>query len=453
MGPVRILPPLLVVALAVVIGCCAEAAPIMDGSHVSEMTLDNGLRVIVKHEPYWGLVTFGFCVKASPLYESDSQRGLSDLVRYMMFDVAPAGSERFEDYVEDLGGSFDSYTSPDATQIRCTTSAFSFPEVLPRLVKATLEPRFDEGLWAQKLQELRRRLLDAQTQPMTRMYSLLWETAFRQHPYGRPIAGTADGIAAYTSQSLADFHKALYVPNNMSLIVVGDVTPQAVFDLAKANLTSYPSRSLKLPVVVPEPTQTEPRTRLEKAPVRGTLVTYAWRAVDVRNKRDVCTLDVLYTLLGEGENSRLTKALLEREQVSAVPEVEFITKRDQGLFVVTCISKTEAEFETRETVLSEVAKLRDTPVSAEELAKAKAVLKAGYAFDSQSYSSQFGSMAFYEAIDSYRFAMDYAAEVDRVTVEDVQRVAKTCLDPEKYNLVIIRPRSGGETSKEARLIP
>ena len=443
----------LLIALA---ACCAGAArgaPILDHAHIREGTLPNGLRVVVKEAPRWDAVAVGFCIKASPLYEEEREHGLSDLVRYMMFDAPGDGTPSVSEALADLGVRFRSYTSPDGTQVSAVMAARALPEVLPGLARAVFEPQFDEAVWARQLPDLRRRLADSQAAPLGRLWQLVWEMAFRRHPYGRPVAGAPDAMAAFDTAVLARFHERLYVPNNVSLVVVGDVTAARVFELAAAHLGGYEERPLTLPTVAPEPPQTDTRTRLEKAAVRATVIAYAWHAVGIDNKRDVCALDLIYAMLGQGQTARLMKALADNPDVAAIPEVEFITKRDPGLFIVWCAAKPDAEFEVREIIEREITRLRDEQVTEEELAVARDLIYTGYAFDNQTYVGQVGSMAFYEAIDSYRFAVDYIDEVEKVTAQDIQRVARQLLGASNHTLVIIRPRDGGGPVWEASLRP
>lgn len=442
--------------LIAVAACCAagaRAAPILDPAHIRQGTLPNGLRVVVKEAPHWEAVAVGFCIKASPLYEDEKEHGLSDLVRHMMFEAPGNGTPSVSEALADLGVRFRSYTSPDGTQVSAIMSARALPEVFPVLAQAVFEPEFDEAVWARQLPDLRRRLADSQASPLGRLWRLVWEMAFRQHPYGRPVAGAPDAMAAFDTSVLARYHERLYVPNNMSLVVVGDVTAERVFDLAAAHVGEYEERPLALPTVTAEPPQTDTRTRLEKAPVRATIIAYAWHAVGIDNKRDVCALDLIYGLLGQGQTARLMKALADDPRADAIPEVEFITKRDPGLFIVWCAAKPEAEFEVREIIESEIARLRDEPVTEEELAVARDLIRTGYAFDNQTYAGQVGAMAFYEAIDTYQFAVDYIDEIEKVTAQDIQRVARELLGPSNHTLVIIRPRDGGGPVWEAKLRP
>ena len=429
----------------------AAAAPIIDGSHITETTLENGLHVVVKQEPWSGSVALGICVKAAPLHEAKDQQGLSDLVRHVIFNVGHDDQPSIGEKFQDLGVVFDTYTSPDSTQIRVAVASEVLPAIFPRLAAAVFDPTFDEAVWARTRQERRRALMDTERAPTGRLWRRLWETAFRTHPYGRPVAGTSDSVDLVDAHDLATFHRTFYVPNNMCVIAVGDVEPQVVFDMVRDSMAKYPRRAVEVEPPEAEPIQTDARIRLEQAPTRGTLVSYAWPAAGIQDKLDVCTLDVIYAILGEGHTARLPQAFLSQGRIDAVPEVEFITKRDPGLFIVTCVCKPEAEFHTRETVLSEIERFSTEKISAAELSLAKDLIRLAYAFDNSTYSGQVGSLAFYAAIDSYAFAVDYPHLVDGVTVDDVYRVAGKYLTPEKSTLVIIRPRVSGGAVREASL--
>ena len=445
------LPILLPVALLVTLP--AIGAPVINSQTVSETALENGLRVIIKPERRWGVVSAGLVIKACPLYEAADRQGLADLVRHMIHDVpAPGDDLSLSDWITDRGGAIRSYTTPDGTHVRITTSANFFPEALARTARATFEPSFREEIWANQLQTLRRRLMDAESSPVGKLWRTMWETAFRQHPYGRPVSGTPDGIAAYDAEDLAAYHREYFVPNNTALIVVGDVEADPTLDLVRELFGKYPRGTTALKEPDPEPIQTDTRTRLEKANTRNTLVSFGWHAAGIANKPDVCALDLIYALLIEGQQARLMQAFASQEEIGAVPEVEFITKRDPGLFLVTCVTKPQMELETRETILAEIEKLHNTLLTPEELAGVKAVIRAGYSFDNATYENQVSSMGFYEAIDSYRFAIDYISTLEALTPEDVQRVARQYLGLENYSLVIIRPKSASGPVWEARLI-
>lgn len=421
---------------------------------VTEATLANGLRVVIEPTPARGLVSVAFCIKAAPLYEPAGKAGVANAVRFMAFDYASAGAPPLALQLVDLGCRFESYTSTDATQVRLTLAAAALPEMLPRLVAGVFEPVLTEEAWAGALPQLRRRLTDRREMPTERLEMALWESAFDTHPYRNPVEGTPDTVGDLNSEDLRACHQQLWAPGNMALLAVGDVDPEQFLALARECLERYPAREVSLPQVAREAPLASPRSRLERTATRATILSFAWRAPGIERKRDVCAIDLIYALLGEGPDARLVKSLLLNEAIQSLPEVQFVTRRDPGLLVITCLCPPDKEFDVRETVLAEVKALRDAPITQADLAEARRLIRDGYLLDNQGISGDIGSMAFYEAIDSYAFAHDYLAEVDRVTVQDIQRVARAYLGASSYILAIMRPRTtGSEGTLEARLNP
>jgi zinc protease len=239
----------------------------------------------------------------------------------------------------------------------------------------------------------------------------------------------------------------------MSLTFVGDIKAQRALELARAAFGGLAATQVPLPRVAPEPPITSPRTRLHKAPTRGIVVSYAWHTTGIDHKRDVCATDLIYAILGEGLDARLAKALTTEEGLQGLPSVEYITKRDPGLFIIQVICGPDDEHFVRPRVLAEVSRLRDERVTDATLDEAKALIKTAYSYDNENFTGQVGSMGFYEAIDTYHFALDYADEVSRVTPDDIQRVARTYLKPESYVLSIIRPQGEDTEVLEARVSP
>jgi zinc protease len=129
-------------------------------------------------------------------------------------------------------------------------------------------------------------------------------------------------------------------------------------------------------------------------------------------------------------------------------DLQYITQKDPGLVMLSAAVPPDKELDARTAVQKELERLATEGISAEALTRVKRILRNSYAFTNEAYSDQTGSLAFYEMIDTYRFAVDYIDAVNQVTPEDVKRVAAEYLDPEKQVLIIFRPpaprKPGGE---------
>jgi zinc protease len=197
-----------------------------------------------------------------------------------------------------------------------------------------------------------------------------------------------------------------------------------------------------------EPSQTDVRVGAQTRPAQAVVLSYAWRAPAVDNFDDVCAMDLLYTILGEGQFGRLHQNL-NAEGLALMTNCDFLTQRDPGLVIITAMTTPDRETQVRTAILDEVEKLRNEPLTEEQLAEAKRVLRISYAFGNEAFSDQAGALGFYEAIDSYERAVDYIERVEAVTAEQLQAVAQKYFDPDAYTLAIVRPEAAPGEQEEA----
>ena len=438
--------PICILACLSVLGSLAAAAAlgaenpaaVLDISHIQDQTLSNGLHVIIKSEPYWKAVSLGLVLRSGAKDDPPGQSGLAHLCEHLLFEPnLPGMSLALE--VENLGGFVNAETTADFTQVNLAVASQFAPDLMPHLASAVFGAKFtDEQVAAEKL-IVQREIQDRQAQVLTGVDHLLWDLSFTQHPYRFPLTGTVGGVAALTADQAREFYQQHYVAGNMALIAVGDLAPTSFFALARQHFGGYPKQDRPAENLPAEPEQTAARTKLVEAGIGNTLIRYAWHAPGVSDKAGVCAMDLLYTALARGETSLLNKAL-EQPGLALDASCEFLTEKYPGLFVITVITTPEKELQARQALREVMVGLRDKQFSDEELKYLKKLLYADYAFSNQSYSDQVGSLCFYEAVDSYKFATSYLSAVNAVTAEQLQAAAGKVLRENNYNLVIIRPQ-------------
>jgi predicted Zn-dependent peptidase len=188
----------------------------------------------------------------------------------------------------------------------------------------------------------------------------------------------------------------------------------------------------------PEPALDGPKTDAQTKDMNLTLLGYGFRAPGIARKRDVCAMDLIYTVLSDGRKARLTTEVEEKGLVNAF-DFQFLTQRENGLVLLTAATTPDKELEARTALTEQLERLATDGVTDDELVRARRVLRNSYAFSNEAYSDQIGSLGFYEMIDTYRFAIDYIDAVNQVTADDVKRVASEYLSSDKAILVIFRP--------------
>jgi len=307
--------------------------------------------------------------------------------------------------------------------------------------KPVFEAAFTAEAVAHQRSIISRELADRLTTTSALAELFTWQIAFTEHPYRRPVPGEPDQINSLGVEAVRAFYDNLYHPNNAALVAVGDVQPDSFFELAKQAFGDYPSGQLPDPPA-PEPPQAAVRTRIEYLEESSTLLEFAWHGPGIADKREVCAVDLIYIMLSNELESMSRQ--FEQDSLLQAAVVNYLTQRWPGLFTITAVTHPAHELDLRSAILDKINYLRTNLVSEEVVANAKQAIYAEYAFSNEAYTDQVESLAFYEAIDTYEFAVNYIDLVNQITPQQIQQAAQKYLDPDGYSLVVIRPKRAGE---------
>ncbi len=447
----RKLVPWLAAVLLVVWAAGVPAAPVISDANLQFRVLDNGLRVVVKEEHTWPVVTIGMYVKAGSLYEAPDQIGAAHLIEHLLFEAEGGDSEaRVAQYIEGIGGRMSAFTGRDFTHVDITIASDQVETALGSILSTVLEARFDEAAVAHEQMVVAREIAEVNESALGLMDMVLWQNAFASHPYRNPIGGTAEAVRALTISRIRDFYSEFYVPNNMSLLVVGRVDADWFFRRVERLTAAHKSQPVQWRVPAPETVQTEVRRQIITRDSELSSLAYAWHAPGMPDKDEVCATDLIYTLLGQGQTGRLYQTLVKDNQWAAAIDVSYLTQRCPGLFTVSVAVQGANEMAVRKAVLEQTERLVHEPVTEEELARAKLLLKTEYAFHNESYAGQVGSMGFYESIDTYEFAVEYTDRINAISAEQIQAVAGQIFRPDSYTLVVLRRQKDQPPTQEVR---
>jgi len=433
----------------------AGAAPILVPDHVKLETLDNGLRIVLKQEPAQPAVALALYIKAGSLYEPEGKSGLAFLSQRMVFGEQDAdGEPGFGRQIQALGGEAMVGTTRDFVQVTVTVAPEYVGDVLQAMGQALAQPDLSAEAFEREQRAVLRRL-QAERQQITprnmqaRLSRRLWAEAFRKHPYGGSPRGSEAEIKKLKPADVAGFVKQFYAPDNISLVVVGNTTAQDLVPRVQAALGALEPARSRWSRPPPEPAQSGRRVRVQReATLKATMLSLAFRAPGIENKPDVCAMDLIYTLLGQGDFGWLDRVLRDEKGLAISAEADFLTQREPGLFILTLATPPNKELQARAALEQKIAKLQQELVPEDRLREAKRLLTVNYAFQNETGTDQTGSLGFYDAIDTYEFAIQYIDQVRAVTREDLRRVAQQYFVPERATLVIMRPR-GARSGQEA----
>jgi zinc protease len=394
----------------------------------TERTLANGLRVlsVVDHSSPTTAIQVWYHVGSKD--DPPGRSGFAHLFEHIMFkSTKNMKSEMLDRLTEDVGGFNNAFTNDDVTV---------YYEVVPSNYLETLiwaEAERLSGLNVDDAnfkserdvvkEEYRQGVL---APPYGRFEYLLQEKSFLQHPYKRPTIGSIEDLDAASLKDVQEFHATYYRPDNATLLVVGD------FDQAQLDAwvdkyfapIAKPSRPLPRVEVKEPPRKSEIRlTEHGSNDLPAVGLTYLTpRQADP----DSDALRVADTILSGGESSRLYNSLVYTQQLAAEINSSAETREDASLFVLTAVlSEGKKTEDAEKSLLAEIKKLQDAPVSAAELEKAKNQIITGQL--RQRETSNGKALALGEAAvllgDPSRVNTDLA-RLQAVTAADIQRVMK-----------------------------
>jgi zinc protease len=408
------------------------AAALYDGIRTAE--LSNGLRVYLKPIPASTAVTTMVVYKVGSADEDKTWTGLSHYLEHLMFKgtgrLRPGDIDRI---TFRAGGSNNAYTSTDLTAFHFTLPAGRWKAALEveadrmRNLRVDKEHEFDKEKGA-VINELSMN----EDSPWDLEYKAILPLLFGgAHPYGHPIIGEEKHVKGATEKVILDHYHRWYHPNNAALVMVGGFDADEALAAIKKLFGPIPAAKLPARKTLPEKPVTLPaRTEMEsKFSVPRLLVGYPTvRAGD----DDQPALAVLEAVLGTGKRSRLYRSLVEGAAVASAVSADNQPGRYPGWMSVSVEllpGKDRAAVE--KLLLAELAKLRDEAVPAEELKRAQHQVIASSIFGQESTYGLANHIGRAVTLTGLDFARQYLPKVVAVTAEDVRRVAKKYLDPER----------------------
>ena len=404
-------------------------------------TLDNGLTLILAEDHSAPVVSAQAWCRTGSIHEGRwLGAGLSHVLEHMLFKgTSRRTGTQIDHEIQDAGGYLNAYTSFDRTVYWINvpnTGARVAIDILCDIMQHASLP--SEEL-AKELDVIRREMDMNQDDPGRRSSRRLFETAYTQSPYRLTVIGYPDIFDRLTPSDIQTYYRERYVPNNVFLVITGDIQPDCVAEQVRqayAGTRTQPLPPMVLPV---DPAQTAPREMIEEAPIELAHVHVGWHIPDLRHP-DVPVLDALAVLLGGGRSSRLFQQV--REKLGLVHTIEAWTysSGQPGLMGVSAVMDAVQFSAARHAMLAEVEQLQSGRVSASELRKAvKQFLAATLATRKtmQGQAQDLGGS--WLVANDLNFSERYLAAIQRVTPADVRRVARHYLTAENRTLYALLP--------------
>jgi zinc protease len=411
-------------------------------SSAQKWVLPNGLTLVV-HEDHSAPVASvqAWCATGSIDEDDHLGAGLSHILEHMLFKGTKTRSANvIAQKIQDVGGYINAYTSFDHTVFWIDVPKDGVATALDVLADAMMNSTLSPEEYLKEQEVIRREFAMGLDDPDRMVTLLLFATAYQRHPYRLPVIGQIEVYNQLTQEQVMQYYKARYVPNNLTFIVVGDVDAEKVHQQLVEFFKAFPEKSLK-PVFIPEePPQLGRREVHQEFPTELTHLALAWHIPEVTHP-DVPALDVLSTILGDGRSSRLYGRVREDAGLAYRISAFSYTPGDPGLFGIDAIVDPKKREAAEQLVLHIIDEVKQAGVTAEELMKAKKISLShhlGALTTMRGQASDIGSN--WLLTRNLNFSRDYLDAVQKVTLDDIKRVAATYLTNDNLTAVSLNPK-------------
>ena len=432
-------------ALAAV-AALAQAAPakVAGADQIVSRTLPNGLELVVWPDRDIPNVAMYTWYRVGSRNERPGITGLSHYFEHMMFNgtkTRPPGD--FDRVMEASGGSNNAYTSSDVTVYQnwfpASATELIFDLEADRMRNLDFDPKVVESERGVVYSE-RRSAIDNDN--LGTLFEQLQATAYLAHPYQIPTIGWPSDIESWKIEDLQAYYEQYYAPNNAVMFVVGAVDPDEVFRLADRYFAPLAAQPAPPPVTTREPPQLGERRFTVRRDAQTPIIAMAWHssaAADAATR----VMEVLLSILGGGDSSRLHQRLIEREQAAVQVSTYLDTQGfDPGLAVIYAIVPPGGDVAKTERLIDEeIARIAQDGPSAAELAKARNQALAGFWRGLETINGKARALGVYEVFHGdYRKLFDAPAAYEGITAQDVQRAAAQVLRTGNRTVGILEPK-------------
>jgi predicted Zn-dependent peptidase len=388
---------------------------------VTREVLDTGLRLITETMPHVRSVSIGVWLTRGSRHETADRGGIAHFVEHMLFKGTDSRSaEDIAQEIDSIGGQLDAFTAKEYASYYIKVLDEHLSTAVDLLSDIVMRPRFDTEDLEKEKKVILEEIKMVEDTPDDLVHELFTQHFWEGHALGRPILGSKETVESFTSPILRDYFGTTYVAPNLIVAAAGNVEHAQVRELISRAFAALPTATRPfddtVPRVVP---QVLVRTKeLEQSHV--CLGTNSYQ----QNHPDRYVGYIMNTVLGGSMSSRLFQNVREKRGLAYAVFSGLSAYRDAGNLTIYAGCANEAVPEVVDLCVEELKVMKQAPVPATELRRAKDHLKGSLMLSLENTASRMSHLARQEIYFERHFGLDETlAGVERVSAADVQRVA------------------------------
>jgi len=409
---------------------------------MNTFSFDNGLQTIFEKRERTGVVAAQIWVKVGSKYENRKIAGITHFIEHLIFK----GTEKlkgnaFATRIEALGGTVNAFTSYDNTVYHIIIPKKTFEEGFDLLVESVLHPAFPTDEIEKERKVILEEIKMGEDDPQRKLFNELFSVSYNGHPYGRPIIGFEETVKNLTRTDILDYYRANYTPDNMTVVVVGDFDEKTTKEYIGKTLGATKGKVLQGHSLKEEVAGVnDASVRIIERGVRENYLALSY-PIPKLNHKDIPAIEVLGTILGSGDSSRLVESLKRKKGVVTSIADYIFSPKEEGLFVIYATFRDNDYNPVAREIDKELKKIKQGTVSDWEMEKAKNMLRASYIYSEETVQGKARQIGNYQTItgDPY-FLNKFLKKIDRVTKNDVKRVFEKYISGKDRKIVFLKPK-------------
>ena len=405
-------------------------------------TLQNGLQVVViPMQNGTNVISTNIIYKVGSANEKMGKSGIAHMLEHLNFkSTQNLKAGEFDEIVKGFGGVNNASTSFDYTQYFIKSSSKNLGKSLELFAELMSNLKLlDEEFQPERNVVAEERRWRTDNNPIGYLQFRLFNNAYIYHPYHWTPIGFTNDIKNWSIEDIRNFHSTFYQPKNAIILVAGDIDENEVFKQAEIHFGKIINKVDTIPQVY----MTEPKLDGEKRAViykqsEVEMIAIAYHIPNFENP-DMVALSAISELLSYGQSSRLHKKLIDEKKLVNSIYAYPIDLKYPGLFLIMAICNENIDAQKAEKeIISEIEKLKNEPISKDELDKLIISTKAQYIFSLESSSSVANLFASYLARENMEPLLKYEEEINKLSKEKIQEITKKYLNKQNSITMILR---------------
>jgi zinc protease len=403
--------------------------------------LDNGLKVMILEYHQVPQVNISTSVKVGAKNETDFFDGATHLLEHLILfrGTQEMTGEKVSEEMRKHGAYYNGYTSQDWTDFEISLPA----EYLDFALQIHSDMLFRSNFSPQAMNEERQAVMEEininEDNPGAKMFNVTLKSLYKGHPYEKDVLGTKENVGNIPRDSVYAYYKRYYAPNNMTLVIVGDINAAAALELVKKYFADIkpgtaPSDRYNPPPKYSQVTKIEVKKDIAQAYLMMGMVG------PKADSPDQYALDLLSNIIGGGQSSRLWRKL--KDQLGIVNSIGFgfSTSKYEGPIYATAVLEPAKISEVEKAIREILVDAKKGDFTETELQKAKNSILTAFYISHEVGLDIADSYAQYDSFIGYKYLEDYPGKIEQVTLADLTAVAQKYLNTDSYILTTVVPK-------------